>query len=224
VALSWLMIMETLVKKNVVSSPVSRKLVHIVTGPLFMLCWYFYSDSPNARYFAAVLPGALTTRFGLLGLGIIKDEKTVRSMSRTGDRRELLLGPLAYGIIFVISTIVYWRESIKGVTALMLLCAGDGAAGLIGGKWGKPFPLPHNRKKSWIGTLAFVLFSFVGILIYVRLFAHWGWLTHTSVTTFGPHLMVMVLIAALIESLPLEDWDNVTVFLASIGAYYILGY
>lgn len=28
---------------------------------------------------------------------MIKDEKTVRSLSRTGDRRELLKGPLTYG-------------------------------------------------------------------------------------------------------------------------------
>lgn len=35
---------------------------------------------------------------------------TVRSMSRSGDRRELLRGPLVYGIIFILSTLFYWRQ------------------------------------------------------------------------------------------------------------------
>ena len=31
-------------------------------------------------------------------------------MSRSGDRRELLRGPLVYGIIFILSTLFYWRQ------------------------------------------------------------------------------------------------------------------
>ena len=43
------------------------------------------------------MPLAITIKFGLIGLGILPDEKTVRSMSRTGRASELLKGPLLYG-------------------------------------------------------------------------------------------------------------------------------
>jgi phytol kinase len=52
--------------------------------------------------------------------GILKDEETVRSMSRTGNRKELLYGPLFYGIIFVLSASIYWGDSPLGITALMV--------------------------------------------------------------------------------------------------------
>lgn len=34
----------------------SRKLVHITTGPLFVLTWPLFSSAPEARYYAAVIP------------------------------------------------------------------------------------------------------------------------------------------------------------------------
>jgi len=49
-------------------------------------------------------------------------------MSRTGDRREILLVPLFYGIVFVVITLVYWKTSPIGKIALMILCGGDGYA------------------------------------------------------------------------------------------------
>ena len=57
-------------------------------------------------------------------------------MSRTGDRKELLRGPLCYGLIFALSTAVWWRESPLSVISLMLLCVGDGFADLVGRRYG----------------------------------------------------------------------------------------
>eukprot|EP01121_Diplochlamys_sp_Union-15-3_P011926 TRINITY_DN3503_c0_g1_i1.p1 TRINITY_DN3503_c0_g1~~TRINITY_DN3503_c0_g1_i1.p1 ORF type:complete len:146 (+),score=8.80 TRINITY_DN3503_c0_g1_i1:430-867(+) len=145
-------------------------------------------------------------------------------MSRTGDKRELLLGPLSYGLIFIISTIAYWRTSLQGVTALILLCAGDGSAGLFGELWGGKYPLPHNQKKSWIGTLAFIFFAFMGSAIYVWIFTQCGFIYHLSMVKFLPHLFIIVLVAAFVESLPLSEWDNITVFFSSIVMYWLLGY
>lgn len=72
--------------------------------------------------------------------------KTVQSMSRSGAPSELLYpgvivafcvlttvryGPLMYGIVFTISTVVYWADSPTGIVALVLLCVGDGVAFLV---------------------------------------------------------------------------------------------
>jgi phytol kinase len=38
---------------------------------------------------------------------VIKDSSAVDAMSRTGDRREILRGPLYYGVAFVVLTLVF---------------------------------------------------------------------------------------------------------------------
>jgi phytol kinase len=101
---------------------------------------------------AALVPLAITIQFLLVGLGIIKDESAVRAMSRTGDRREILQGPLYYGIVFVVLTIIYWTDSPIGMVALMLMCGGDALADILGRRYGK-IKLSWNKTKSWVGSL-----------------------------------------------------------------------
>ena len=42
---------------------------------------------------------------------------------RTGDKRELLKGPLTYGIVHVAATLLFWRSSPVGCTTITILCA-----------------------------------------------------------------------------------------------------
>jgi phytol kinase len=102
-----------LADNNYVSMNLSRKIVHTFTGPIFLLFWNtFSSKTPMlSRLLASSIPLLITFQFLLIGLGIIKDEKKVKSLSRTGDRREILKGPLYYGIVFVVCTLIFWRNS-----------------------------------------------------------------------------------------------------------------
>jgi len=213
-ALAWLHVMETLAARGAFSSITARKWVHIGTGPLFVLSWNLYSDASAARWLAALVPAVITARFALIGLGIIQDEDTVRSMSRTGNPRELLRGPLLYGIIFVFSTVVFWGNSPAGITALMLLCAGDGFADLVGRRWGYA-KLPWNHGKSWAGSGAFFLSSLLFAGAFVALFHATGWFS-TSLAAYIPRLLLVTTAATLVESLPVEEWDNATVFLTAL--------
>jgi hypothetical protein len=79
----------------------SRKLIHIGTGPLFVFCWNLFTPAPEARWLAALVALSITAQFVLVGLGIIKDPAAVKAMSRSGDPREILRGPLYYGIVFI---------------------------------------------------------------------------------------------------------------------------
>ena len=45
-------------------------------------------------------------------------------MSRSGRPSELLYGPLMYGVIFVISTAYWWKESPIGIISVLVLCFG----------------------------------------------------------------------------------------------------
>ena len=108
-ALVWLRINNFAAQKHWISSQLSRKFIHIGTGPIFVLSWLLFNDNPTARFLAALVPLTITIQFILVGLGVIRDESAVQSMSRTGDRREILRGPLYYGVIFVIITLVFWK-------------------------------------------------------------------------------------------------------------------
>ena len=83
VALAWLRLNDSLAHRGWVESHLSRKLIHIGTGPLFVLCWLLFNNNPIKKYLAALVPLAFTLQFLLIGTGLIKDEASVKAMSRT---------------------------------------------------------------------------------------------------------------------------------------------
>jgi phytol kinase len=213
-ALIWLRLNNFAAKKGWVSSDLTRKIIPTGTGPIFVLCWLLFQDTPDARFLAALVPFAITAQFILVGTGLIKDESAVQSMSRTGDRREILRGPLFYGIVFVVVTLVFWHRSPVGMIALMLLCGGDGLADIVGRRYGKD-KLYWNQGKSWAGS--------VGMFVGGWLFATAIMAAFISASVFpGPLLQYMpalTLIAAagtLVESLPFNDLDNFTLTITAI--------
>jgi len=214
VAIAWLRLNDFAAHRGWISSHLSRKIIHMGTGPLFVLCWLLFSDVPGSRYLAALVPLTITLQFILVGTGVIHDEAAVKAMSRTGDRREILRGPLFYGVAFVMLTILYWKDSPIGIVALMLMCGGDGLADIFGRKYGR-HNLPWNPRKTWLGSLGMFsggwLFS-VGILaVYLAN----GYFTG-SLVSFLPALSLIALASTLVESLPIKDIDNISVTLTAV--------
>lgn len=213
-SLIFLRSMDFIAHRGWMDSKLSRKVIHIGTGPLFVLCWFLFRDTPDARWLAALVPFAITVQFALIGFGVIKDDASVQAMSRTGDPKEILRGPLYYGIMFVALTLIYWKDSLIGIIALMMMCGGDGIADVVGRNIASP-KLPWSKEKSVAGMVSvFVggwIFSAIIIFIYVeaRVFA----------SPFTHYLLPITAIAvagALVESLHYKDIDNVTMTLASM--------
>jgi len=123
---------------------------------------------------------------------------------------------LSTGIIFVISTVYYWGDSPTGISALLILCGGDGFADLVGRKFGR-HKLPHNRAKSWEGSVAFLLASIVLQVVFVHLFHTWGWFPTTAAGYLAKSVWLSA-VGCVVESLPFGDWDNGTVFVAVLCA------
>lgn len=214
VALLWLRIWDFAAHRGWISSHRSRKVIHAGTGPLFVLCWILFDGSTWSRYLAASVPLTITAQFLLVGLGIIKDEPAVRALSRTGDRREVLQGPLYYGIVFVVLTIIYWLDTPIGMVALMLMCGGDALADVIGREYGK-IKLAWNPQKSWVGSLGMFIggwaFSFLILSFYVSTNVYAGPITHYIIP-----ISLIALGGTIVESLPFENVDNITVTLTAI--------
>jgi phytol kinase len=214
IALAFLRLMDFFAHRGWIESRLSRKLIHIGTGPIFVLCWLMFPDVPVSRWLAALVPGLITVQFALVGLGIMKDEAAVQAMSRTGNRREILRGPLFYGIVFVVMTIWFWKDSPIGMTALMLMCGGDGIADLVGRGIKSP-KLPWSREKSVAGSLAVFFGGFVLAAIILVVFSA----ARVFTVPFSGYLFPLGIIAlsgTVIESLPFKDIDNITVTLAAV--------
>lgn len=212
ICIAWLRSMDFAARRGWIESRLSRKIIHITTGPVFVLCWFLFRESPDARWWAAAIPFLITVQFALIGLGILKDEASVQAMSRTGDRREILRGPLIYGIVFVALTLIFWRDSPAGIVALMLMCGGDGIADLVGRRIPSP-KLPWSREKSWVGTLSVLLGGFLLALFILWIYAAAG-VFSPPLSKYILPLFLLSLLAAAVESLPFHDIDNFTVPLA----------
>jgi len=213
-ALGWLRLMDFVAHRGWIDSRLSRKLIHIGTGPIFVLCWLLFPDIWYSRWLAALVPFAITVQFALVGLGIMKDEASVKALSRSGDRREILRGPLFYGIIFVILTLVYWKTSPIGILALMLMCGGDGLADILGRRVVSP-RLPWNKGKSVIGSLGMFIGGWLLAVLVIGIYVPVGILPGPLSNYLLP-ISVIALIGMLVESLPLKDIDNLTVTLAAV--------
>ena len=216
VALAWLRLMDALAHRGLIEQKLSRKLIHIGTGPLFVLCWNLFSAQWSARWLAALVPLAITVQFVLVGIGVLKDEAAVKAMTRTGNPREILRGPLYYGLVFVVCTVIFWRHSPIGLLALMLMCGGDGLADVVGRRWGRA-KLPFNPGKSWAGSAAMFVGGFAFAFGFVALFNAFGnFSPPLDLTRTAFVLAVIALVATAIEALPFPDVDNITLTLAAV--------
>ena len=196
-----------------IDGKLSRKLIHIGTGPIFVLCWLMFPNVAISRWLAALIPMLITVQFALVGLGIVKDEASVQAMSRTGDRREILRGPLFYGIMFVVLTIVYWKDSPIGIAALMMMCGGDGIADIIGRRVRSP-KLAWSREKSLAGLISVFAGGWLMTLFIIAVYIGAGVFT----APFTSYLLPVTWIAlggTLAESLPFRDIDNITLTVVS---------
>jgi phytol kinase len=213
-AIIWLRINDFAAHRGWISSWLSRKFIHIGTGPLFVICWVVFDSSFSSRLLAAVIPLLITIQFVLVGVGVIKDEAAVKALSRSGDRREILRGPLYYGIIFVLITLIFWTDSPIGIAALMLLCGGDGLAEILGRQYGKK-NLPWSASKTYIGSLGMLVGGWTVSFLVMAYFVATGTFSG-PVSAFLVPITIIALAGTVIESFPLKDIDNITITAGAI--------
>lgn len=220
ISLIFLRSMDFIAHRGIIDSKLSRKIIHIGTGPIFVLCWFLFQETSSARWFAALVPLVITIQFALIGFGILKDEASVKAMSRTGDPKEILRGPLYYGIMFVVLTVVYWKDSPIGIIALMMMCGGDGIADIVGRKIKSP-KLPWSKEKSVAGSVAVFLGGFVLSAIIIFIYVNAGVFVG-SIADYLLPIAIIAFVSMLVESLPYKDIDNVTMTVASVLVGYLV--
>lgn len=215
--LLWIELVRIISKIIQIPSWQQRKLLHIFTGPIFIITWPLFSNDFHGSIAAAMVPACMTLKFVFVGLGLLKDDDMIRMSSRSGKREELLRGPTLYGIIFILSSMIFWK-SVNGIVYLFILCFGDGMAEVTGRLLGQSNPLFWSRRKSWAGFLGFQVFSYLATYFFL---SYYGKILFQSqpeelkeLGELKVRLMYDVMIAAVVETIPVEDIDNVTVFLS----------
>ncbi|XVF82970.1 hypothetical protein PTKIN_Ptkin16aG0095100 [Pterospermum kingtungense] len=212
---------DSLTQKELIQQSLSRKLVHILSGLLFAISWPIFSNSLEARYFASLVPLVNCLRLVIHGFSLADDRGLVNSVTRHGNPKELLRGPLYYVLVLILCALVFWRESPVGVLSLAMMCGGDGIADIMGRKFGSS-KIPYNQMKSWVGSISMFIFGFfisIGMLYYYSAFGYfrldWGWTMH--------RVALVSLVATVVESLPnsMVIDDNISVPLATMLAAYL---
>jgi phytol kinase len=189
------------------SGEVWRKVYHISAG-LTALGVPFL----NWQTMAALMFGAFLMNWKVLPrLG-------GRSMWRGAERaRGYSLGLTLYPLAIAVLCLVFRAEQWRTVAVWGVLAFGDGMSSLVGMTVGGP-RLPWNRRKSWSGLAAFVLFGTLGaalLMSWVELLSLRGL---ASLPVLGTGLL-LALVCGAVESLPIDLDDNVSI--PAVGALIV---
>ena len=69
--------------------------------------------------------------------------------------------------------------------------------------------LPWSKRKTIAGSLAFVISSIIGCCALFHLFEDWG---EIDFSTFLNRIIVLSIFGSFVESIPISNYDNLTVF------------
>ena len=169
----------------------SRKIIHIGTGPVILLAWLF--DIPkNIAFFSAL--------FITLALGV---NYKYRLLPAIEDIERKSFGTIAYGMSITLLLLLFWPRHASSISIGVLSMAfGDGFAGLIGRSIQSPKWPVLGQTKSIIGTLT--MGSVVALTTAI--------ISSTNNLGIEPLEIIFIsLIATLLEQISPWGIDNLTV-------------
>eukprot|EP00049_Salpingoeca_infusionum_P002537 m.57850 g.57850 ORF g.57850 m.57850 type:complete len:237 (-) comp11638_c0_seq1:123-833(-) len=204
--------LRALASYGVVSTNLARRLTHMTVGLAYVAHFPLFGPYGVAgMYAAAIIPLGITASFVALGLGVVKDKPLLAMLSRSNRQAEVFHGPIQYGLLFVATTVLGWKNA-NVVAALITLCAGDAMAATIGQRYGT---LRYSwNGKSLQGTLAFIVCSLLFCAAELSFLAHAGFLSHIS----WLQVVISVLAASVAEAFSPSIIDNTLIVGSSLLA------
>lgn len=167
----------------------ARKFAQVLLGSLvFGLAWAYGAEATVGLLALVALAGIIAFYLKLMGIAIPIADDLLDLMER--PQAPPGFGALTFCMGLILSLTLLPAN--LGLVSILLLTLSDSAAALVGA--GHPMRLPHNPDKSYAGSAAFM------VLAVVPAFFLAGWAG-----------LVMVFLAAVIESLPLGVDDNLLI-------------
>ncbi len=175
----------------------SRKIVHIGTGPIIPLAWWLK------------IPANLAIGCSLIITIALIINNWLRLVETFEDVTRQTYGTIAYGISITLLLIMFWPNKASAVSAGVLVMAfGDGFAGLIGRQLSSPSWTVFGQRKSVAGSLS------MGIVGGITLFL----ISSISGVNCNPiHIVGISFLAIFLEQIGPYGIDNLTV---PIGVAY----
>ncbi len=205
-------IMDKLVAKGF-PSDLSRKVIHIAAGS-FVIFWPLFDPTHWSRYFCVAMPFIWVLLFLSKGLSNNTDDPAVKTMTRTGNPRELLRGPLMFALVMVIIGLWLFNR-MSAVAALGMMTWGDGLAPYVG-KYGKAAYKTFGAKKTYLGSATVFLAGVIGSALMMII---------TGVAAFGmpwKALLISGIVSMLVEAFSPRDVDNLLIPAATLLTFYLL--
>lgn len=204
-------------KSGKLDQVVTRKLVHIFAGPVYIVSWLLFSGEIFSRFLAIIVPGLFILTFVAIGTGKYYDENMVNSMCREGDPKELMGGPLHYAMIMVIITIFWFYASGSPAALIIMGClaGGDGLADVLGRKYGgeRKFGI-GGSEKTVIGSIGMFIGSFLTCIILIAIFSLEN--PAFSLAILIMPVLIICIVATIVEALSPKGRDNWLVFISVV--------
>ncbi len=175
-----------------------RKIIHIGTGAVVPMAWFF------------AIPTLLAIPFAVLVTLAIAINHRWRIVPAVEDVDRNSYGTVAYGLAITTLLILFWPGRADAVCAgLLVMALGDGLAGLVGRSVNSTRWTVLGQTKSVAGTLTMALVStlvLVGLMLAYRNAIAWGVAVGISV------------MATVLEQVSPAGVDNLSVpLLVSLG-------
>jgi dolichol kinase len=210
---------DILVSQKVLAPRISRKSVHLAAGS-WIIFWPLFTTQHWTWRLNIIVPAVYTIQLFVKGF-IIRDpnDVDVQTMTRAGDPKELLNGPIFFTMLMSIVGLYLFRQKM-GVVIMSCLGFGDGIAPLAGyyfpfGYY-RTWPFGPNDRKTLSGSISFVIASIIGY--HLMKFVILGDIDGSD--DFNMMLQVASL-AAITEGL-CGPYDNPCIALSAALAYYYL--
>ncbi|MBN2356000.1 phosphatidate cytidylyltransferase [candidate division KSB1 bacterium] len=197
---------------------ISRKIIHIAAGMWIWGILFFFKD-----WYWGIVPFA---SFIILNYYFYRSQ-TFKQM----DTRDSSPGTIYFAISITLVFCLFWRTGGEldrvpiAVAGVMAMTWGDAFASLVGKKWGekKYHVFGHNR--TWVGSFAMALVSFVAVLITLWLLPASSLSPNSAIIPLDRVLIlsfITTIAATLTEALSPAGTDNLTVPIISSLILYLL--
>jgi len=204
-------LMDYLVTNHNLSRDISRKITHICAGTVIIFLPLF-QDGHWSQYLNVSVYVIWALLFIQKGLFAADDDQAIKTMTRTGDRRELLKGTFYFVIVGIICGTVFYKE-LPGVLAMAVLGWGDGLAPIVGMKLGK-MEYKVLCKKTVEGSLAFFAGSLLAGMFFV-------WLIIPAAFNLSA-ILIIALVATIVEGVSPKEVDNILIPVVVIALAFLL--
>lgn len=193
-----LALLEWLGKKRQAQPETIRKWIHIAVGH-----WVFLALAWMEHWYVAITPLLF---FTLVNLVTLK-----RWTGQMNQVERISYGTVYYPISLALLVLFFFeQEPMALIAGSMVLAWGDGAAALVGKRFGKTFYIRGKIRRSFEGSIAMFLASFLVLTVTFLCYEVPTWLA----VSYG---FLLANIAALIEAVSYRDTDNLLIPL-TIGA------